>query len=61
MSESSHKPATAVIAGLGRTGLSCARYLRAHGWRIAVTDTRAAPPGLEALRALDPGIEVRTG
>ena len=61
MNESRHKPATAVIAGLGRTGLSCARYLRAHGWRIAVTDTRAAPPGLEQLRALDPGIEVRTG
>ena len=61
MSESSHKPATAVIAGLGRTGLSCARYLRTHGWRIAVTDTRAAPPGLAELRALDPRIEVRTG
>ena len=61
MSESSQKPATAVIAGLGRTGLSCARYLRAHGWRIALTDTRVAPPGLDALRTLDPQIEVRTG
>ncbi len=61
MSPASHKPATAVIAGLGRTGLSCARYLREHGWRIAVTDTRADPPQLETLRALDPGIEVRAG
>ena len=61
MNESRHKPATAVIAGLGRTGLSCARYLRTHGWRIAVTDTRLAPPGLTALRALDPRIEVRAG
>ncbi len=61
MSPASHKPATAVIAGLGRTGLSCARYLREHGWRIAVTDTRADPPQLKQLRALDPGIEVRAG
>jgi UDP-N-acetylmuramoylalanine--D-glutamate ligase len=52
---------SAVIAGLGRTGLSCARYLRAHGWRIAVTDTRAQPPELARLQALDPAIPVRTG
>jgi UDP-N-acetylmuramoylalanine--D-glutamate ligase len=43
----------AVIVGLGRTGLSCARYLHARGWRLAVTDTRAQPPQLSALRALD--------
>jgi UDP-N-acetylmuramoylalanine--D-glutamate ligase len=51
----------AVIVGLGTTGLSCARYLHAHGWRLAVTDTRAAPPQLPALTALDPGIPVRLG
>ena len=39
----------AVIVGLGRTGLSCARHLAALGWRLAVTDTRAAPPELAAL------------
>jgi UDP-N-acetylmuramoylalanine--D-glutamate ligase len=51
----------AVIVGLGTTGLSCARYLRAHGWRLAVTDTRAAPPQLPALTALDAQIPVRLG
>ena len=51
----------AVIVGLGSTGLSCARYLRAHGWRLAVTDTRAAPPRLAELAALDVGIAVRLG
>jgi UDP-N-acetylmuramoylalanine--D-glutamate ligase len=51
----------AVIAGLGATGLSCARYLHGHGWRIAVTDTRAAPPQLAALQALYAGIPVRVG
>jgi UDP-N-acetylmuramoylalanine--D-glutamate ligase len=61
MSETRHKPSTAVIVGLGRTGLSCARYLRSRGWRIAVTDTRSEPPQLEALLALDPQIPVRLG
>ena len=61
MSAPSHKPSSAVIAGLGRTGLSCARYLRARGWRLSVTDTRPEPPQLAALRALDAQIPVRLG
>jgi len=61
MSVPTHKPSSAVIVGLGRTGLSCARYLRERGWRIAVTDTRPEPPQLAALRALDPQIPVRLG
>ena len=61
MSTAPDKRPYAVIAGLGHTGLSCARYLHAHGWRLAVTDTRAAPPQLAALTALDPGIPVRLG
>jgi UDP-N-acetylmuramoylalanine--D-glutamate ligase len=56
----SHPP-YAVIVGLGATGLSCARYLHALGWRLAVTDTRAAPPQLPALTALDATIPVRLG
>ncbi len=40
-----------LIVGLGKTGLSCARYLRAQGVPIAVTDSRPQPPGLESLRA----------
>lgn len=56
---SASKPSSAVIVGLGRTGLSCARYLRAHGWKIAVTDSRAHPPELERLRELDASIVVR--
>jgi len=60
MSEDSLNP-RAIIVGLGRTGLSCAAYLRARGWRVAVTDTRDAPPQLEALRALDAQIPLRLG
>jgi len=51
----------AVIVGLGRTGISCSRYLHARGWRLAVTDTREQPPELAALRALDAAIPVSLG
>lgn len=60
-SEVRRKVSTAVIAGLGRTGYSCAAYLRARGWRLAVTDTRTAPPELARLRALDPELPVHLG
>ncbi len=39
-----------LIVGLGKTGLSCARYLGGQGIRVAITDSRAEPPGLELLR-----------
>ena len=55
------KPSSAVIVGLGRTGLSCARHLRSLGWRIAVTDTRAKPPELERLHELFPDVPVSLG
>ena len=51
----------AVIVGLGRTGFSCARYLRARGWRLAITDTRAKPPELARLTELDASIPVKVG
>ena len=50
-----------LVVGLGVTGLACARWLHAHGERVTVNDSRAAPPGLAALRALDAGIEVHAG
>ena len=61
MSRATDNTPYAVIAGLGATGLSCARYLHERGWRIAVTDTRPAPPQLAALEALDSRIPVRLG
>jgi UDP-N-acetylmuramoylalanine--D-glutamate ligase len=51
----------AVIVGLGRTGFSCARYLRARGWRLAITDTRGTPPEWARLTELDPTIPVKVG
>lgn len=51
----------AVVVGLGRTGLSCARYLQSRGLNFAVTDSRAAPPESSALEKLAPDAEVRFG
>ena len=51
----------AVIVGLGRTGLAAARFLRARGWRIAVTDSRREPPGRAELDKLAPEAEVHCG
>jgi UDP-N-acetylmuramoylalanine--D-glutamate ligase len=60
----SHDPAIrplAVIVGLGRTGVSCARHLLRRGYDLAATDSRAEPPGLGAFRELAPLARVRTG
>jgi UDP-N-acetylmuramoylalanine--D-glutamate ligase len=51
----------AVIVGLGKTGLSCARYLHARGKRFAVTDSRVAPPELGALQQLAAEAELYLG
>lgn len=39
-----------LIVGLGKTGLSCARFLSSRGVPLAVTDSRNHPPALERLR-----------
>ena len=54
------KPNT-LIVGLGKTGLSCARFLTAHGVPLAVTDSRAQPPGLIELQQNLPDIAVFVG
>lgn len=50
-----------VIVGLGVTGLSCARFLARRGQSFAVTDSRAAPPGLNALLEEYPEVITRCG
>jgi len=50
-----------LIVGLGKTGLSCARYLRARGVMAAVTDSRPQPPGLDTLRAQMPELAIFVG
>ncbi len=50
-----------LIVGLGKTGLSCARYLVSQGVPVAVTDTREQPPGLDALKADLPDLALFLG
>jgi UDP-N-acetylmuramoylalanine--D-glutamate ligase len=47
-----------LVVGLGDSGLATARYLAANGKRIVVIDSRAAPPGLAALRRELPEVPV---
>lgn len=54
------QPKTLVL-GLGKTGLSCARYLRSQGVPVAVTDSRPQPPGLERARAEMPDLPLFLG
>ncbi|WPL16052.1 UDP-N-acetylmuramoylalanine--D-glutamate ligase [Thiorhodovibrio winogradskyi] len=42
--------ARVLVVGLGVTGLSCVRYLTSIGCQVAITDSRAHPPGVDALR-----------
>ncbi len=50
-----------LVLGLGETGLSLARYLKAQGARLRVADSRAEPPGVAALRSELPEAEVHCG
>lgn len=50
-----------LVVGLGKTGLSCVRYLCEQGRDVAVADSRMAPPGLDELRAKWPELPVYLG
>ena len=50
-----------VIVGLGKTGLSCARYLAQRGEPFVVVDSRSNPPGLKQLLSVAPNVECYLG
>ncbi len=50
-----------VVIGLGKTGLSCVRFLKHLGCDVAVIDTRNHPPGLKELKAEFPDVRLLTG
>jgi len=55
------RPST-IIVGLGKTGLSCARYLTVRGVvDMAVVDSRLQPPELATLRTELPDVPVYLG
>ena len=50
-----------VVIGLGKTGLSCARYLASKNEKFRVVDTRKNPPGLHQLKTEFPNVELELG
>ncbi|NWN92411.1 UDP-N-acetylmuramoyl-L-alanine--D-glutamate ligase [Marinobacter adhaerens] len=50
-----------LVVGLGKTGLSCVRYLSARGVSVAVADSREAPPCLGDLQKGWPDVPVYLG
>ena len=50
-----------VVIGLGKTGLSCVRFLKRLECEVAVIDTRSEPPGREELAATFPDVPLLTG
>ncbi len=50
-----------VVAGLGKTGVSCIRHLLRRGVPVRATDSRDAPPGLASLGELAGRVELRLG
>jgi UDP-N-acetylmuramoylalanine--D-glutamate ligase len=50
-----------VVVGLGKTGVSCLRYLARQGIPVRATDSRRAPPGLDELGDLAASIDIRLG
>jgi UDP-N-acetylmuramoylalanine--D-glutamate ligase len=50
-----------VIVGLGKTGLSCARWLQGQDLPFMAVDTREQPPGAAEFHQAFPGVETRFG
>jgi UDP-N-acetylmuramoylalanine--D-glutamate ligase len=50
-----------VVVGLGKTGVSCLRYLAKRGIPVRATDSRRTPPGLEDLGLLARSLDLRLG
>ena len=61
MTVKSEQAVYTLVVGLGKTGLSVVRYLRALGEAVVVVDSRDIPPGLSTLKNEYSDIECFTG
>lgn len=50
-----------LVLGLGATGVSMIRWLSAHGAIVSAADSRAEPPGLDAVRREFPQLPIDLG
>jgi UDP-N-acetylmuramoylalanine--D-glutamate ligase len=53
--------ASALVLGLGQSGLAMARWLAMEGWRVKVADTRQDPPMRSELQQELPDAELHSG
>ncbi len=61
MTVKSEQTVYTLVVGLGKTGLSVVRYLRALGETVVVVDSRDIPPGLSTLKNEYHEVECFTG
>ncbi len=61
MTVKSEQAVYTLVVGLGKTGLSVVRYLRALGEAVIVVDSRDIPPGLSTLKNEYSDVECFTG
>ncbi|MDB5985386.1 MAG: UDP-N-acetylmuramoyl-L-alanine--D-glutamate ligase [Nevskia sp.] len=50
-----------LVVGLGKSGAATVRYLAREGARLTLTDSRAAPPGIDELRTAVPAAQIHLG
>lgn len=50
-----------LVVGLGKTGLSCVKFLAERNVDFAVMDSREQPPGMYEMKSGYPAIDVHTG
>lgn len=55
------KDKSILIVGLGKSGLSIARYLNRKGLSFSVVDSREKPPGVEEIKRISPDCDVHQG
>ncbi len=61
MTVDSKQAAYTLVVGLGKTGLSVLRFLRARGETVVVVDSRDIPPGLKEFKNEFADVECYTG
>jgi len=59
--EPDNQAAEDLVFGLGKTGLSVARYLARNGRQAVFVDSRETPPGLDELKTIAPDAEIVLG
>ncbi len=50
-----------VVVGMGKTGISVAKFLKQCNFKFAMVDSRGKPPGIEELTEMMPEVAVFTG